>query len=504
MAEDPYSRVTRRMWGDEHFLRLSAPKPNARDLWIYLLTGKRCTKIPGLLDVGVLGLADDLKWPAAATKKCLAEIEREEMAVVDHVAGLIWLPNSLRHNMPANPSVVVGWATPWRALPECALRTTAGAAMRAVLANEDAQRGSAGGGGLAAAFAVVLGEASMGEAGLRIGRPKRGTFDQSQEHGVPHGVPHGVQDGVQDGVPHGVQHGGEHGPPPGVKRQDQDPEPDQEQGHPESTHTAGAREADSRPDPGAAPGPARPDAPAPPSPPPPPAAPPPAADPTLDPSTRARVSTYLAPVDTVGWSVWGVLARSPVLRRCEEACLGEEASLLGNTARWIAAAVTGQRLSTVGAELLATALAEHYTTAALKPGWKPPTRSAFGVKANELLKKVNGGATGESKTTVAPMVELPSGFETWDALGRYLATGGNGYAADMVAKVDAGEMNVWTQPRRKTVAEIYAKALADAGTGAPATTGRGPGVRPARGLSAQQEPSDGQFDVAKQPMKKYG
>ena len=202
MADEPYSKVTRRMWTDERFRSLSAPKPNAQTLWQYLLTGPRCTPLPGLLAVGVLGLADDLSWPPTTTQKCLAEIEVAGMAVVDHVAKLIWLPNALaKHNLPANASVVLGWSTPWRALPECSLRARAAEAMRATLAKEDARRVEAGArtGGLAVAFAVVLGEVPLAEAGLRVGRPRKpseAVEEQGAEHCVPHPVPHPVEQGA--------------------------------------------------------------------------------------------------------------------------------------------------------------------------------------------------------------------------------------------------------------------------------------------------------------------
>lgn len=239
MADEPYSKVSRRMWTDERFRALSAPKPNAQTLWQYLLTGQRCTSIPGLIAAGVLGLADDLNWPANATKKCLAEIEAAGMAVVDHAAKLIWLPNAVtKHNMPANPSVVIGWAVPWKGLPECALRARAATAIRASLQAEDTRRAEDGKpGGLAVAFAVVLGELTLAQAGLRVGRPRRSEEqgdgrreEQDQEHRVPGRVQQDQEHGVSDGVPGAVYQR------PELQEQEQDQEQDLDH-----AHTAGAR-----------------------------------------------------------------------------------------------------------------------------------------------------------------------------------------------------------------------------------------------------------------------
>lgn len=192
MADDPYSKVTRRMWSDEGFRSLSALKPSAQALWIYLLTSPRCTSFPGLVAVGALGLAEDLKWPVAATKRCLAEIEAAGMAIVDTTATLIWLPKSVsKHNMPANPSVVIGWCTPWKTIPECPLRARVAQSIRSTLLAEDGRRARDGKpGGLAVAFAVVLGEISLADSGLKVGRRRDGA--SSEEHSVPSGVPSGV------------------------------------------------------------------------------------------------------------------------------------------------------------------------------------------------------------------------------------------------------------------------------------------------------------------------
>jgi hypothetical protein len=133
-----YSTIERRMWGDEKFCALSAPPPNAQDLWIYLLTGPHNSSIPGLFVLGEAALAEAKKWPLRATKECVAEIVAAGMAKFDAATRLWWLPNGLRHNPPKTPNVVRGWRKHLEVIPECALRAEALAGLEQRIATKDA------------------------------------------------------------------------------------------------------------------------------------------------------------------------------------------------------------------------------------------------------------------------------------------------------------------------------------------------------------------------------
>lgn len=76
-----YSRITRRMWGDRKFCALSAPTPSARELWIYLLTGSHCARLPGLFVLGPLTLAERLRWPVEEARRCFQEILDQKLAL---------------------------------------------------------------------------------------------------------------------------------------------------------------------------------------------------------------------------------------------------------------------------------------------------------------------------------------------------------------------------------------------------------------------------------------
>lgn len=114
-----YSRVNRRLWGDRRFRALSAPPPNARDLWLYLLTCPTTSPIPGVLPLRVSTIAEDLGW--ASTHVLGLWHELEGMAVLDAESGLVWLPKAVRHDPPQGPNHVKGWARFWPELPESSL-----------------------------------------------------------------------------------------------------------------------------------------------------------------------------------------------------------------------------------------------------------------------------------------------------------------------------------------------------------------------------------------------
>jgi hypothetical protein len=147
-----YSRITRRMWGDQRFRALSAPTANARDLWVYLLTGSHCSRVPGLFVLGPLAMAERLGWPVEDTRRCFQEILDQGLALWDPDSLLCWLPNAVKHNEPANPNVVLGWAEEWRGLPECRLLDKARSGIRRTL--------EAISPAFAAAFDKVAGKAS--------------------------------------------------------------------------------------------------------------------------------------------------------------------------------------------------------------------------------------------------------------------------------------------------------------------------------------------------------
>jgi hypothetical protein len=139
-----YRRISIRMWGDQDFRRLSGPEPNAKDLWVYLLTGLHTNPIPGLFPAYQEQLARQLNWPLEGFRKALSELipegtdeDRGEASTkrwleADWDAGVVWISNSFWHNEPQSPNVIKGWKKFWPLIPECPLKTKAFHELRAL------------------------------------------------------------------------------------------------------------------------------------------------------------------------------------------------------------------------------------------------------------------------------------------------------------------------------------------------------------------------------------
>jgi hypothetical protein len=118
-----YGRVDIRIWGDRRFRSLSPLPPCGQGLFLYLLAPRERCRIPGVIVAGRAALAESLKWSPEGFGKSFRELFREGMAKADWEAPLVWLPQALKHNPPANPNVVLGWSADWDAVPECPLKS---------------------------------------------------------------------------------------------------------------------------------------------------------------------------------------------------------------------------------------------------------------------------------------------------------------------------------------------------------------------------------------------
>lgn len=126
-----YRRVEVSTYTDEKFLKLSPVRPSGQSLWLYLLTGKHTTAIPGLSGHGLGSLSEQLKWPLKDVRKHWEEIERLKMGTADWSAPCIWLPKAIRYNEPESPNVVRGWEKHAKDIPACSLKDSALASLQA-------------------------------------------------------------------------------------------------------------------------------------------------------------------------------------------------------------------------------------------------------------------------------------------------------------------------------------------------------------------------------------
>lgn len=120
-----YRRISSRLWADQKFRALSRPQANAQSLWIFFLSGPMLTGLPGIFGAGEAAMAEELGWSVKDFGKAFKELKGAGMAAADWDARLVWLPNGLRHDPPANLNVVAGWMERWGDLPECGLKETA-------------------------------------------------------------------------------------------------------------------------------------------------------------------------------------------------------------------------------------------------------------------------------------------------------------------------------------------------------------------------------------------
>lgn len=136
-----HRKVEPALWFNDAFRALSAPKPNAQTLWLYLLTGPRTTMIPGVVMARPAVMADDLRWPLKKWIACMKEIADAGMAEIDADAGLVVLKNALIHNgspretsRPNSPNAVKAWWSAFENLPSCELRERLRRVLQAFLA----------------------------------------------------------------------------------------------------------------------------------------------------------------------------------------------------------------------------------------------------------------------------------------------------------------------------------------------------------------------------------
>lgn len=113
------------MYADAKFQALSPPKPSGQSLWLYLLTGPHTNLVPGLFSAGRAGLAEAIGWGQDDFDRCWEELVTQGVAQAAWKDRVVWIPNAIRHNEPASPSVVVSWRSHWPLIPECNLKWTA-------------------------------------------------------------------------------------------------------------------------------------------------------------------------------------------------------------------------------------------------------------------------------------------------------------------------------------------------------------------------------------------
>lgn len=134
-----YAQVDRCLWVDAKFLGLSSA-PNAQTLFLWLLTSPEAGIIPGLIRIGLAGLAEAIGWSTADVSRYADELGAAGMVRVDWKARLVWLPKALARNLPKAPQNMSPWSKAWAEIPECALKAEAWSGMVDTLATVKADK----------------------------------------------------------------------------------------------------------------------------------------------------------------------------------------------------------------------------------------------------------------------------------------------------------------------------------------------------------------------------
>lgn len=121
-ARTIYRRINPRVHGSEDYLALSSA-PSGRALWLFLLSCREMTRIPGVILAGPLALAESIEWEPADFDRCLGEILDRGMAKIDRRARVLWLTHALAEVDAPTESDVIGWRRSWANIPPCPLRS---------------------------------------------------------------------------------------------------------------------------------------------------------------------------------------------------------------------------------------------------------------------------------------------------------------------------------------------------------------------------------------------
>lgn len=123
-SEKRFEKISIELWSDKKFLSLPKPRPSARYLWLYLLTGEHCvTSLPGLYRIGKRTLAEALDWKPGTLLRHFSPLEKVGMVKADWKMRVVYLPNRIKHKMPDNENQIKNWLSMYRLIPECNLRT---------------------------------------------------------------------------------------------------------------------------------------------------------------------------------------------------------------------------------------------------------------------------------------------------------------------------------------------------------------------------------------------
>ena len=118
-SRERYTRLYRRIWSDEAFLKLS---DQGKLLWFAISTHPHQTAL-GAMRASAPGLGTDLGWAVKHTGNVLRELEAAGFVDISHIPPIIVLVHFIHDNPPDNRNVIKGWRVPWSELPDGDVKT---------------------------------------------------------------------------------------------------------------------------------------------------------------------------------------------------------------------------------------------------------------------------------------------------------------------------------------------------------------------------------------------
>lgn len=114
-----YRNVSVSVWSDRRFLSLSR---DAKNLWLFFLTGPSTCSIPGVIVGGEASLAEQAGFTVEEYRTHYQEILDRGLKVRSE-GRLTYLLNAFKHQRVAGPKAIVGMAKLWDDIPECELKS---------------------------------------------------------------------------------------------------------------------------------------------------------------------------------------------------------------------------------------------------------------------------------------------------------------------------------------------------------------------------------------------
>ena len=125
-----FRKIYKKLWSDERFRDLDV---TSKLLYLYLLTGKEASIIPGFVDASEATLSNRIGKDLESFREAFRNLSGNDLARADWVAGVVFLPLAIHDNRPASPNVILSWKSALEELPNCPLKNEACQELTAVL-----------------------------------------------------------------------------------------------------------------------------------------------------------------------------------------------------------------------------------------------------------------------------------------------------------------------------------------------------------------------------------